>query len=64
MIALDHLGESFVLNLHISYIEDNAYFKFKGISGVLLFLYFPASVILFLVFFFNCLCVLFSFICF
>ena len=34
MITLDHLGESSVLNFHISYIEDNAYFKFGGIGGI------------------------------
>ena len=33
MITLDHLGESSVLNFHISYIEDNAYFKFEGVWG-------------------------------
>ena len=32
MITLDHLGESSVLNCHISSIEDNAYFKFGGIG--------------------------------
>ena len=32
MITLDHLGESFVLTFHISYIEDNACFKFGGVS--------------------------------
>ena len=34
MITLDQLGESYVLNLHISYIQNNAYFKFGGIGGV------------------------------
>ena len=64
MIVLDELGESSILNFHISYIEDNAYFKFRGIGGVPLFLNFPASMIQFLVFSFNCLCVLFAFIFF
>ena len=33
MITLDHLGGSSILNFHISYIEDNACFKFGGIGG-------------------------------
>ena len=33
MITLDHLGVSSIFNFHISYIEDNAYFKFGGIGG-------------------------------
>ena len=34
MITLDHLGEAYVLSFHISYIEDNACFKFgKGGGG-------------------------------
>ena len=73
MITLDQLGESYVLNLHISYIENNAYFKFRGIGGggggggggvAPLFLNSPASTILFLVFSLSYLCVLFAFICF
>ena len=64
MITLDQLGESSILNFHISYIEDNAYFKFGVLGGVPLFLNFPASIILILMFSFSYLCVLFSFICF
>ena len=46
MITLDHLEESFVLNLHITYIEDNACFKF-GVGGLsLCFKNFPALVFL------------------
>ena len=48
MITCDHLGQSSVLNFHISYIEDNACFKFRGIGGFPLFLKLPASIILFL----------------
>ena len=33
MIRVDHLGESSVLNFNISYIEDNACFKFGGVLG-------------------------------
>ena len=58
MITLDHLGEPSVLNFHISYIEDNAYFKFEGVwgggggggGGFPLFLKFPPSIMLLLVF--------------
>ena len=56
MTTLGHLGESSVLNLHISYIEDNAYFMFGGIGGIFpLFLNFPAtSIVLSFVFSFRC----------
>ena len=39
MIRINHLGESSVLNLHNSYIELNACFKFGGdiLRGILLF---------------------------
>ena len=43
MVTLDHLGESSVLIFHISYIEDNAYFKFGGIGDFPLFLNFSSS---------------------
>ena len=33
LIRIDHLGESSILNFHISYITDNACFKFGGIGG-------------------------------
>ena len=66
MITIDHLGESFVLNLHISYIVDNAYFEFGGIKGIShCFNIFPtASMILSLVFSFSFLFVLVAFMCF
>ena len=64
MIIIDHLGESYVLNFHISYIEGIAYFKLGGNGGVPLFLNFLASIILCLVFSFNFLCVLVPFKCF
>ena len=41
MIIIDHLGESFVLNLLISYFEDNSCFKFGGV--ILMFLDFSSS---------------------
>ena len=54
MITLDHLGVSSIFNFHISYIEDNAYFKFRGIGGFPFFFFkLPASIILFLVFSFS-----------
>ena len=65
MIALDQLGESPVLNLHISYIEDNAYFKFEGIRGVPLFLKFSSfNDPIFRFFFLLLMCVLIAFKCF
>ena len=36
MIRIDHLGESSILNVHFSYIEDNACFKFRGIEEIFL----------------------------
>ena len=60
MITLDHLGESFVFNCHISSIENNAYFNFGGGGGgggiSLYFKNFLASIILFLMFSFSFLC--------
>ena len=58
MTTLGHLGESSVLNLHISYIEDNAYFMFGGIGGIFpLFLNFQAtSIVLSFVFSFMLIC--------
>ena len=38
MVTLDHLGESSILIFHISYIEDNACFKFGVLGDFPLFL--------------------------
>ena len=64
MITLDHLGESSVLIFYISYIEDNAYFKFGGIGEISLCfkIFLAASIILSFVFSFICLYVLVAFI--
>ena len=65
MITLDHSGESYVLTFHISYIEDIEYFKFGGgVLCVALFENFSGLNFPVLVFSFNFLCVLISFICF
>ena len=60
MITLDHSWESSILTFHISYIEDIACFKF---GGSLRLENFSSLNYLVLVFFFNLLCILVSFIC-
>ena len=66
MTTLDQLGESSVPNLHISYIEGNAYFKFGVIEGCpFVFKFSSFYYLFFLVFSFSCLCILVVFfICF
>ena len=65
MIRVDHLGESSVLNFNISYIEDNACFKFGGVLGGFPFVFkFPSFNYPIFSVYFCCLCVLVTFICF